>query len=137
MDIKQKLLFLEKKLCSFKALSPDFKGGKGEFKKAEWLKKYILEKKLGKITQWNAQDERAEQKIRPNFRLFCKGKTNQNLWIISHLDVVPQNDLSKWTSNPFKLKIKGNKIYGRGVADNNNGICASIVALEEVKKRRY
>jgi len=133
--MKQKLLYLEENLCSFKPLSPDFKGGKGEYKKAEWLKKYLLEKIPGEITEYNAPDERAEEKIRPNFKLFYKGQTDRNLWIISHLDVVPANDLDKWNSDPFKLKIAGNKMYARGVFDDNGGLCASVLALESLKEK--
>ena len=133
--MKQKLIYLEENLCSFKPLSPNFKGGKGEYQKAEWLKNYLTQKKLGKITEYNTSDERAEKKIRPNFNLFYKGQTDQNLWIISHLDVVPANDTDKWNSNPFKLKIVGNKLYARGVFDNNGGLCASVLALESLKEK--
>ncbi|MCK5176966.1 MAG: M20 family metallo-hydrolase [Candidatus Aenigmarchaeota archaeon] len=133
--MKQKLIYLQKNLCSIKALSPDFEDGEGEYKKAEWLKKYLIEKNLGKIRQYNTLDERAKEKIRPNFNLFCKGQTDQNLWIISHLDVVPINDLEKWNSNPFELKIDGNVIYGRGVIDNHNGICSSLLALESLLEK--
>ena len=108
----------------------------GEYKKAEWLKKYIREKNLGKITEFNAKDLRVEEKIRPNFNIFCKGQTNQNLWFICHLDVVPQNDLSKWRSNPFELKIEKNRLYARGVVDNNAGICACVIALENILKKQ-
>ncbi|MCK5476738.1 MAG: M20 family metallo-hydrolase [Candidatus Aenigmarchaeota archaeon] len=130
--MKQRLLFLQKNLCSIKALSPDFEDGEGEYKKAEWLKKYLIEKNLGKIQEYNALDKRVKEKIRPNFNLFCKGQTDQNLWIISHLDVVPINDLEKWNSDPFKLKIDGNMLYGRGVIDNHNGICSSVLALQNI-----
>ena len=48
--------------------------------------------------------------------------------ILSHLDVVPVN-LDEWNSNPFKLFIKDNVLYGRGVTDDKGPLVASLIAL--------
>ena len=37
------------------------------------------------------------------------------LCFAGHTDVVPAGDLASWTSNPFKAKIKGGYLFGRGV----------------------
>ena len=41
----------------------------------------------------------------------------------SHLDVVPANP-DTWEHDPFKLKIEGDKLYGRGTTD-----CLGHVAM--------
>jgi succinyl-diaminopimelate desuccinylase len=48
---------------------------------------------------------------------------------MSHLDVVPPGELSLWKSDPWKLVRDGNKIIGRGVEDNQQGLVSSVLAL--------
>ncbi|MGB4254311.1 MAG: M20 family metallo-hydrolase, partial [Rectinema sp.] len=50
------------------------------------------------------------------------------LWIMSHLDVVPEGELSSWESDPWKVVVKDGKLYGRGVEDNQQGIVSSVFA---------
>jgi succinyl-diaminopimelate desuccinylase len=49
-------------------------------------------------------------------------------WLISHLDVVPPGDLSLWSGSPWELAVDGDVLTGRGVEDNQQGICSSIIA---------
>ena len=51
-----------------------------------------------------------------------KPGVKKTIWLESHLDTVSVGDLSKWKFPPFEGKIKGNKMYGRGVADSKIGI---------------
>lgn len=111
------------KLISFKALSPDY-GGEGEIEKAEFLEGYLNEFKVERI---DAKDDRVKSGLRPNIvaEVF-KGK--RMLWIVSHLDVVPEGDLKLWNTPPFKAVVEDGKIFGRGAEDNNQAIVSSVFA---------
>ena len=53
-------------------------------------------------------------------------KTNSRGIILSgHTDVVPAES-SEWTSDPFKIRKKDNKIYGRGTCDMKGFIACTL-----------
>lgn len=49
---------------------------------------------------------------------------------MAHMDVVPAGDLSLWKTDPFKAVVKGDKIYGRGAEDNQQGIVSGLLAVK-------
>lgn len=59
------------------------------------------------------------------------GASDKTLHIASHYDVVPATD--KWTTDPFKAVIKGNRIYGRGSEDMKGNIASILFALKAIK----
>jgi succinyl-diaminopimelate desuccinylase len=67
--------------------------------------------------------------VRPNVIATIPGKNDEaRLWLIGHLDVVPPGDLSLWSGSPWELAVDGDVLTGRGVEDNQQGICSSIIA---------
>lgn len=50
--------------------------------------------------------------------------------IYAHYDVQPVGDLSRWKTPPFEPTIIGEKIYGRGTADNKGPLSAHLCAAE-------
>lgn len=127
---KNKIIELQKILTSAVALAPEC-GGNGEIEKCNTLKKWLLQNgfKSQNIEQIDVPDERVASKIRPSLILTIPGKDDsQKIWVISHLDVVPSGDLSLWKTNPWEAIEKDGKIYGRGVEDNQQGLCSSIFA---------
>jgi len=120
------VLYLQKNLISIPAISPE-NGGKGEFKKANFLIAYFKKKGI-KVSTFNAPDPDAENGIRPNLVVTINGENPERFCVISHLDVVPEGDEASWHSNPFKMKIDGKNIIGRGSEDNHQGIVSSIIA---------
>ncbi|WP_456325377.1 M20 family metallo-hydrolase [Desulfonauticus submarinus] len=125
---RKEVIFLQKELVKRVALGPE-NGGQGEYEKANFLADYL--KKLGlEPTFYNAPDNRVEIGSRPNLVVRYKGKKTTTLWIISHLDVVPEGDLALWKSNPYKLKVEDDLIYGRGVEDNQQAIVSSLLSLK-------
>ena len=53
--------------------------------------------------------------------------------ILAHLDVVPVSD--GWTvTEPFTPKLVGNKLYGRGTADDKGPAMAALYAMMAVKE---
>jgi succinyl-diaminopimelate desuccinylase len=66
------------------------------------------------------------------------------LWIMSHIDVVPPGEASLWEQDPWQLverqsgtspegKVLGRHIIGRGVEDNQQGLCSSVLAALALK----
>jgi succinyl-diaminopimelate desuccinylase len=130
---------LERRLTAEKAIAPE-SGGKGELGKARVLEKILAEIGVGSVERIDSPDERAEGGRRPNViaRIPGSGAAKGRLWIMSHLDVVPEGDRSKWTADPWTVRVEGDKVYGRGVEDNGQGIVASLLlarALLEEKAK--
>jgi len=58
-----------------------------------------------------------------------------SFWIMSHLDVVPPGEMSGWVSEPFELRIEDDRLYGRGVEDNQQGLVSSVIAAKALMNR--
>ena len=52
-----------------------------------------------------------------------------------HTDVVPVEG-QDWSSDPFKLTARGDRLYGRGAADMKSFIAIALALVPEFKKRR-
>ena len=118
---------LEKLLTSHKALAPE-NGGDGEWEKAQALEEFLINNGITQIEHFDAADNRVSAKKRPNVVATINGKTTKNIWICAHLDVVPVGDLSKWNTNPWEATVSGDKIYGRGTEDNQQGLISAVLA---------
>ncbi len=60
-----------------------------------------------------------------------KGKA-ETLDVYTHLDVVPPGE--GWSTPPFATVRKGNRIYGRGVADSKGSVAALLTALSIMRE---
>ena len=120
-------------MIKIKAISPKA-GGEGEYDRAEHLMELIEKFGFDKVQRYDAPDEHAKKGIRPNIVAILNGKSNKKLWIISHIDTVPEGDASLWNTDPFMPVIKDNKIYGRGTEDNGQAVIASLYAIGILKK---
>ncbi|ASJ06330.1 M20 family metallo-hydrolase [Thermococcus pacificus] len=120
-------------LIKIPAISPDY-GYEGEYDKAQKLLEMIKDWPFDKVEVYNAPDERAKNGARPNILAYYygeKGEESERLWILTHIDVVPPGDLSKWTvTEPFKPLVKDGKVYGRGSEDNGQSLVASLYAVK-------
>jgi succinyl-diaminopimelate desuccinylase len=126
---RDRVIELQTELCRRPALDPS-SGGIGEIEKAEWLESYL--KGLGlSVSRYDAPDSRVPSGQRPNLITYYPKNTSSGprLWIIAHTDVVPPGDPALWTGDPWTLRIDGDKLIGRGVEDNQGGLCAAIMAV--------
>ncbi len=55
--------------------------------------------------------------------------------IYGHYDVQPVDPLNLWQSPPFEPAIRGNRIYGRGAADNKGPLMANIAAVARLLEK--
>jgi len=102
-------------------------GGDGEIRKAEFIEGLAREMGLD-VERVDARDERVPSGIRPNIIVRYEGRGERDIWIVSHMDVVPPGE--GWSSDPFKPVIKDGRIYGRGTEDDGQAIISSLYAVK-------
>jgi succinyl-diaminopimelate desuccinylase len=123
---------LQAALTSRIALGPDNEGT-GEHEKIAFIKDLLKEFDPDFLEEIKAPDERARDGYRPNLVAGWGDKQDQQgVWVLSHADIVPPGDLSLWESDPYQIKVEGDRIFGRGVEDNQHGFVSSYLALKAV-----
>lgn len=58
--------------------------------------------------------------------------TGPTIGVIGHYSTVAIGDLGEWTRDPVGAEIEGNRIYGRGTADQKGGIAAVLIAAKRL-----
>ncbi|MDO8786382.1 MAG: M20 family metallo-hydrolase [Syntrophales bacterium] len=117
-------------LTAIPALSPE-SGGNGEYEKAKCLHSCLRQWDFPDIIEINPPDERVSRGIRPNFIITIPGRNrNKVIWILTHMDIVPPGEINSWEGDPYKAYLKEGRIYGRGTADNQQDMVASIFAAK-------
>ncbi|GHB98391.1 M20/M25/M40 family metallo-hydrolase [Cerasicoccus arenae] len=58
-----------------------------------------------------------------------------HILVYGHYDVQPADPFNLWTTPPFETEIRGDRIYGRGAADNKGPIAVQLTALSRVLER--
>jgi succinyl-diaminopimelate desuccinylase len=125
---RQDMIDLQRELVSRNAVGPG-QGGPGEGEKAAFLADLLQSWGL-KVENFPAPDEEAVGGQRPNLVACLPGAKPEKVWVLSHLDVVPPGDESLWLSDPFTLRVDGDRLYGRGTEDNHHGIVTSMMAVK-------
>jgi succinyl-diaminopimelate desuccinylase len=119
---------LETELTKRPAIAPD-SGGTGELEKAEFLAQWLADKGITTLERHDAPDPRAKGGVRPNLvATIPGGDDSKRLWIMSHLDVVPPGEMSLWQSDPWTVQVQDDRLIGRGVEDNQQGLVSSVIA---------
>jgi succinyl-diaminopimelate desuccinylase len=119
---------LEREMCARPAISPE-SGGEGELDKALYIEDFLRKAGIGAIERIDAPSPGAKGGVRPNVIATIPGKNDEaRFWLIGHLDVVPPGELSLWSGSPWELAVDDDVLTGRGVEDNQQGICSSIIA---------
>jgi succinyl-diaminopimelate desuccinylase len=122
-----------KAIVPIKALGP-LNDGTGETEKAEFLINYLKSIGITDIQEYPAPDNMVQGGARPNIVARIAGQDrSKTIWILAHLDVVPEGDLSKWDTDPWEAVVKGGKIFGRGTEDNHQGLVSGVMAAKAFK----
>lgn len=132
--LKSYIVDLYKRFIPVKALPPDL-GGRGELERARVLQEEL--EKLGlRVERFDASDPRAEGGVRPNLLAVLPGRDeSRTLWVVAHMDTVPEGDPSLWRSNPYSVVVEGDKVYGRGVEDDGQGIVLALAAAKHLVEK--
>ena len=134
MEKRSQMIELQKDLTAVPALAPQ-SGGTGEWEKAAVLSKWLARLGLGPVATHAAPDDRVPRGDRPNLVVTIPGRRKDaNFWIMSHLDIVPPGEASLWESDPYTLVVKGDRLIGRGVEDNQQGLVSSVFAAVCLKE---
>ncbi|NCO59848.1 MAG: diaminopimelate aminotransferase [Deltaproteobacteria bacterium CG_4_8_14_3_um_filter_51_11] len=133
-ESRDEIIDLQRELTARVALGPE-NGGSGEHEKAGYVKRLLEALKPDFLEEVDAPDERVEAGYRPNLLAVWNGAERQSsTWVLSHSDIVPPGDLALWQGDPYKIRVAGDRIYGRGVEDNQHGIVSSYLAVKAVLK---
>ena len=133
-NLEKEMVDFQKAITAIPALSP-VNGGEGEWDKAMFIKKYLKEHGLTDIRQIDAPDPAAKEGKRPNLIVKLKGQSSEKtIWLMAHMDVVPEGDLKLWDTNPWEGVVKDGKIYGRGTEDNQQSLTSSIFTLRAFRE---
>ena len=124
---REEMINLQRELVSRVAVGPD-QGGPGEGEKAAYLQN-LLESWGLKVDNYPAPDDRVPGG-RPNLVAMLPGRRQEKAWVLSHMDVVPPGDVTLWDSDPYTLRVDGDRLIGRGTEDNHHGIVASLIAVK-------
>ena len=65
------------------------------------------------------------------------GEGADEIGVLSHLDVVPAGDLSKWKYPPFSATEADGRIYGRGATDDKGPAIVCLHAMKALKDEGY
>jgi len=126
----QDVIDLQTNMIACPAVSPS-DGGAGEGEKAAYLLSVLKRMKFDEVLVINIPDPKAPTGVRPNLMAKYYGQNKEKtLWVMAHMDVVPAGDLSLWDTDPFKAVVKGDKIYGRGSEDNQQGLVSGLLAVK-------
>ncbi|HJT10778.1 MAG TPA: M20/M25/M40 family metallo-hydrolase [Candidatus Nitrosotalea sp.] len=66
--------------------------------------------------------------------VMSKKNPNRTILFYNHYDVQPEEPIELWNDPPFSGKMRGNKIYGRGSADDKGELVTRIKAVEAFLK---
>lgn len=119
---------LERTITAVPALAPE-NGGDGESKKCAALEQWLIANGIKNLEHFDAPDSRVSSGVRPNLVATIPGNLDDySIWVCAHMDVVPVGELSLWNTDPWQTVVKDGKIYGRGVEDNQQGLCSGVLA---------
>ena len=134
------MIELERVLSSIPAIAPE-SGGDGESKKCAALEKWLLDAGFNRnqFAHFDAPDKRVSSGVRPNVVLTIPGiRDDYSIWVMAHMDVVPPGDLKLWNSDPFIVQYEesSDKLVGRGVEDNQQGLVSGVFAALALLKNK-
>ncbi len=129
---RDEVIELQRNLTARVALGPQ-NGGSGEHEKMDFIYQLLRDMAPAMIQEIRAPDERARYGYRPSLIARWQGSRNKPVvWVLTHADIVPPGNLSLWQTDPYQIKVEGDRIIGRGVEDNQHGFVSSYLALKAI-----
>ncbi len=136
--MKKQIIELQRLLTAIPAINPE-SGGKGEWEKANALTDYLRDNGFPEPVHHDTPDPRVPEGTRPNITVRLEGKKRKPcIWVMTHIDIVPPGEKidsdhwKGWNTNPYKLHVEGDLMFGRGVEDNQHSLVASVIAAQRL-----
>lgn len=129
--LQDDVVSIARRLIPIKSISPE-SGGEGEKARADEICRILTEFGYPDFKRYDYKDTHGA--TRSNVLLKIPGKSQRTLWILSHIDTVPPGSDELWSKPPFEVTIEDGKIYGRGTADNGEGVLSTLLLLKHLKK---
>ncbi len=131
---REEVIRLQAELTSRVALGPA-NGGTGEHAKAAFLMRELEALRPDSLEEIRAPQPEAEGGYRPNLLACWDGRAEApRVWILCHMDVVPAGDLSLWDGDPHRVRVEGDRLFGRGVEDDQHAVVSSLLAVQALRK---
>ncbi len=127
---KKYIVDVANRLIPIKSISPE-SGGSGESERANEICRLLEELGIKNYSRYDTEDTSGCTRSNVVVKTGFQSKT---LWIIAHIDTVPEGDRSLWSKHPFKATLENGKLYGRGVSDNGQAILLSLLLLKNLKR---
>ncbi len=136
-NLRDEMIVFLTEMCRIPAIAPD-SGGTGEAERASFIMMKLALMGFDNVKLIEAPDKRVPGGTRPNIIVTVPGKNRKlpPVWIVTHMDIVPEGDRSLWKTDPFDPVLKKDRLFGRGVEDNGQSLTASIFAAKAVMDSR-
>jgi len=129
--LKNEMIIFLTEMCRIRAIAPD-SGGDGEAERSQFILMRLDQMGFKNIEVIKAPDKRVSAGYRPSIIITLPGSDEglPPLWVISHMDIVPEGDLDLWKTDPYDPVLKKDKLFGRGVEDNGQSLTSSLFAAK-------
>jgi succinyl-diaminopimelate desuccinylase len=131
-DEKEFIIELAKRIIPVKSISPA-SGGQGESQRADLLVSILKELGYEDSVRYDVEDKMGFKRSSVIEKV---GNLDRTLWLVSHIDTVPDGDPNLWTRPPFQATVEGNRIYGRGTSDDGQAVFLSLLLLKKLDKSK-
>jgi len=130
-NLRDEMIVFLTEMCRIPAIAPE-SGGSGESERASFIMMKLAQMGFRDVEVIEAQDKRVPAGHRPNIIITVPGKNRRQpaVWVVSHMDVVPEGERSLWRTDPFDPVIKKDMLIGRGSEDNGQSLTASVFAAK-------
>ena len=126
--LTQEIVELEQAMVRIPTINTGYMPTGDETKLTDFIAKWLKSEKLTSHTL-------ARDPERANIISVYPGDIERSkLMLMSHTDVVPVENYSKWEHEPFAAEISGGRIYGRGASDCKALLTCQLMALALLKR---
>ena len=130
-DLRNDMIIFLTEMCRIRAIAPE-SGGDGESERCKFIQMRLDQMGFQNVEIIKFKDDRVSAGYRPNIIITLPGSDKKlpPIWVISHMDIVPEGDLDHWKTDPYDPVLMKGRLYGRGVEDNGQSLTASLFAAK-------
>jgi succinyl-diaminopimelate desuccinylase len=129
--LRSEMIIFLTEMCRIPAIAPE-SGGDGEAERASFIMIQLSRLGFENVELIEIKDSRVSAGYRPNIIVTIPGNNKKlpPIWVVSHMDIVPEGDRKLWKTDPYDPILKKDRLIGRGVEDNGQSLTASVFAAK-------